>query len=76
MVAHVQDNQFDLGITDFKENNVQTQIARAMFQVYEPIVLTGYGSPELQTICKQARADRASHELLCGTCRRVGAGGS
>jgi len=32
---------------------VQTQIARAMFQVYEPIVLTGYGSPELQTICKQ-----------------------
>ena len=24
-----------------------------MFQVYEPIVLTGYGAPELQTICKQ-----------------------
>ena len=32
---------------------MQTQIARAMFQVYEPIVLTGYGAPELQTICKQ-----------------------
>jgi len=32
---------------------VQTQIARAMFQVYEPIVLTGSGAPELQTICKQ-----------------------
>ena len=53
MVAHVQENQFDLGNTDLKEDNVQTQIARAMFQVYEPIVLTGYGSPELQTICKQ-----------------------
>ena len=24
-----------------------------MFQVYEPIVLTGYGAPKLQTICKQ-----------------------
>jgi len=24
-----------------------------MFQVYEPIVLTGSGAPELQTICKQ-----------------------
>ena len=24
-----------------------------MFQVYEPIVLTGYGAPELQTICNQ-----------------------
>ena len=32
---------------------MQTQIARAMFQVYEPIVLTGYDAPELQTICKQ-----------------------
>ena len=32
---------------------MQTQIARAMFQVYEPIVLTGYEAPELQTICKQ-----------------------
>ena len=32
---------------------MQTQIARAMFQVYEPIVLTGSGAPELQTICKQ-----------------------
>ena len=32
---------------------MQTQISRAMFQVYEPIVLTGYGAPELQTICKQ-----------------------
>ena len=52
-MAHVQENQFDLGNTDLKENNVQTQIARAMFQVYEPIVLTGSGAPELQTICKQ-----------------------
>lgn len=24
-----------------------------MFQVYEPIVLVGYGAPELQTVCKQ-----------------------
>ena len=32
---------------------MQTQIARAMFQVYEPIVLTGYDAPELQTICNQ-----------------------
>lgn len=32
---------------------MQTQIARAMFQVYEPIVLTAYGAPELQTICNQ-----------------------
>ena len=32
---------------------MKTQIARAMFQVYEPIVLTGSGAPELQTICKQ-----------------------
>ena len=32
---------------------MQTQIARAMFQVYEPIVLTGSGAPEVQTICKQ-----------------------
>jgi len=32
---------------------VQTQIARAMFQVYEPIVLTGSGAPELQTICEK-----------------------
>ena len=32
---------------------MQSQIARAMFQVYEPIVLTGYQAPELQTICKQ-----------------------
>jgi len=34
---------------------VQTQIARAMFQVYEPIVLAAGGSntPENQTICKQ-----------------------
>ena len=52
-MAHVQENQFDLGNTDLKENNLQTQIARAMFQVYEPIVLTGSGAPELQTICKQ-----------------------
>ena len=52
-MAHVQENQFDLGNTDLKENNVQTQIARAMFQVYEPIVITGSGAPELQTICKQ-----------------------
>jgi len=52
-VAHVQENQSDLGNTDLKENNLQTQIARAMFQVYEPIVLTGSGAPELQTICKQ-----------------------
>ena len=36
-----------------KENNFQTQIARAMFQVYEPIVLTGSGAPELQTICEK-----------------------
>ena len=53
MMAHVQENQFDLGNTDLKDNNLQTQIARAMFQVYEPIVLTGSGAPELQTICKQ-----------------------
>ena len=52
-MAHVQENQSDLGNTDLKENNLQTQIARAMFQVYEPIVLTGSGAPELQTICKQ-----------------------
>ena len=34
---------------------MQTQIARAMFQVYEPIVLAAGGSntPENQTICKQ-----------------------
>jgi len=32
---------------------MQTQIARAMFQVYEPIVLTCYGAPELVTICRQ-----------------------
>ena len=32
---------------------MQSQIARAMFQVYEPIVLVGYRAPELQTICKQ-----------------------
>ncbi|MCL0047811.1 hypothetical protein M1N48_01960 [Dehalococcoidia bacterium] len=32
---------------------MQIQIARAMFQIYEPIVLTGYDAPELQTICKQ-----------------------
>ena len=32
---------------------MQTQIARAMFQVYEPIVLTGSGAPELQTICEK-----------------------
>ena len=32
---------------------MQPQISRAMFQVYEPIVLTGYEAPELQTICKQ-----------------------
>jgi len=32
---------------------VQTQIARAMFQVYEPNVLTGSGAPELQTICEK-----------------------
>ena len=32
---------------------MQTQISRAMFQVYEPIVLTGYDAPELQTICNQ-----------------------
>ena len=36
-----------------KENNMQPQISRAMFQVYEPIVLTGSGTPELQTICKR-----------------------
>jgi len=32
---------------------MQTRVARAMFQVYEPIVLTGYGAPEVQAICKQ-----------------------
>ena len=32
---------------------MQTKIARAMFQVYEPIVLTGSGAPELQTICEK-----------------------
>ena len=32
---------------------MKTQISRAMFQVYEPIVLTGYDAPELQTICNQ-----------------------
>ena len=32
---------------------MQPQIARAMFQVYEPIVLTGSGAPDLQTISKQ-----------------------
>ena len=32
---------------------MQTKIARAMFQVYEPIVLTGYGAPEVQAICDQ-----------------------
>ena len=52
-MAHVQENQSDLGNTNLKGNNVQTQIARAMFQVYEPIVLTGAGAPELQTSCKQ-----------------------
>jgi hypothetical protein len=52
-VAHVQENHFDLGNTDLEENNLQTQIARAMFQVFEPIVLTGSGAPEVQTICKQ-----------------------
>ena len=31
---------------------MQTQIARAMFQVYEPIVLTGSGAPEVQAIFK------------------------
>jgi helix-turn-helix protein len=34
-----------------KENDVQSQIARAMFQVYEPIVLVGYTAPELHTVC-------------------------
>ena len=52
-MAHVQENHFDLGNTDLEENNLQTQIARAMFQVFEPIVLTGSGAPEVQTICKQ-----------------------
>ena len=52
-MAHVQENHFNLGNTDLTENNVQTQIARAMFQVYEPIVLTGSGAPELQTICEK-----------------------
>ena len=32
---------------------MKTQIARAMFQVYEPIVLTAYGAPEMQAICEQ-----------------------
>ncbi len=32
---------------------MQSQIARAMFQVYEPIVLVGYGAPELQTVCNR-----------------------
>ena len=32
---------------------MQTQISRGKFQVYEPIVLTGYDAPELQTVCKQ-----------------------
>ena len=37
----------------YKENNMQTRISRAMFQVYEPIVLSGSGAPEVQTMCKQ-----------------------
>tara|TARA_B100001123_G_C15254545_1_gene1004151 strand:- start:716 stop:1606 length:891 start_codon:yes stop_codon:yes gene_type:complete len=37
-----------------EEDDVQTLIARAMFQVYEPIALVAGGSntPELQAICK------------------------
>ncbi len=32
---------------------MQPQIARTMFQVYEPIALVGFGAPELQTVCNQ-----------------------
>ncbi len=32
---------------------MQSLIARAMFQVYEPIVGVGYGAPELQTVCNR-----------------------
>ena len=34
-----------------------------MFQVYEPIVLTGYDAPELQTILKAAHITRGNIEL-------------
>ena len=42
---------------------MKPQIARAMFQVYEPIVLTGSGAPEVQTMCKQLglNKDRMSY---------------
>ena len=37
---------------------MKTQISRAMFQVYEPIVLTGSGAPEVKTMCKQLGLDK------------------
>ena len=42
---------------DAKEYDVETRIARAMFQVYEPIVLTGSSAPEMQTMWKQLGLD-------------------
>lgn len=30
---------------------MQSRVARAMFQVYEPMVLVGYTAPELHTVC-------------------------
>jgi len=32
---------------------MQSRVARAMFQIFEPIVGVGYGAPELQTICDE-----------------------
>jgi hypothetical protein len=50
-----------------KENDVQSRIARAMFQVYEPIVLVGYTAPELHTACNQLGlgAHRMSYYAAC-----------
>ena len=36
---------------------MQSRVARAMFQVYEPLVLVGYTAPELQTVCKRLGLD-------------------
>lgn len=32
---------------------MQSRVARAVFQVFEPIVGVGYGAPELRTVCDQ-----------------------
>ncbi|PON15743.1 hypothetical protein C2W62_22195 [Candidatus Entotheonella serta] len=51
---------------------MEAQTARAMFQVYEPIVLTGSGAPEMQTMWKRLGLDTHRMGYYAGRAAALG----